>query len=143
MRGNIFHIEQIRRPEGLLRGHQQIMLAAKVVAQRGIEDDAPEDVPLTRFIVGEGVDHQVVIVFRIAGRMVLLARHHDIEIEALIQRLTLEQTFAKCPRTQRGCLMDAPWYLWYKLGACTFVIGRERFGVRDWSSKSHRCRQNP
>src|SRR5579872_617217 len=33
---DIFYVEQVSRPEGLLRGNQQLLLAAKVVTQLGV-----------------------------------------------------------------------------------------------------------
>lgn len=66
-RGDIFHIEKVSGPEGLLRSNQQIALTAQIVVQGRIEGNTPENIPFTNFFVGERVDDQVVIVFRIDG----------------------------------------------------------------------------
>src|SRR5262249_29994346 len=74
VRGDIFDLKKVSRAKGLVLGQEQFAFAAHIGAQGGIEDKAPENVPVARLAVNRVlVDHPVVVIFRLAGSTILNA----------------------------------------------------------------------
>ena len=109
---------------------KEIMFAAKIGWQAGIELQAPENIPLARIVVdGVFVDDEIVIVLGMQGRVVLPARNHDVKVQAFIARrfLVRAQTLAQIPRPKARRTMRAC-DLWRKQQIDAIVVDQEGFG---------------
>src|SRR5215472_7425752 len=123
---------------------KEIMFAAKVSWQAGIELQAPENIPLAGVVVdGVFVDDEVVIVLGMRGRMVLPAGDHDVKVQPFIARgfLVRAQSLAQIPRSKARRTMRAC-DLWRKEQIDAIVIDQEGFGRIAGGSRQARSRQH-